>query len=129
MGSQAIRPDIAANADLLLPEISAAYVSFWRFEELERPDCSSEYAVASLSPDGERAHVGGGQEPSQWERHRSYPEPDGGVVWFPHPVFDRRDFYTMKGATSGLATLTAPPEPGTSEMHGDLHLFTALALP
>ena len=51
--------------------------------------------------------------PSEWERHRTYPEPDGGILWFRRPVFDRADHYTMLIAIRALgacALLPALPE-------------------
>ncbi len=42
--------------------------------------------------DNERTH----------ERHRSTPEPDGGIVWWSRPVFDRWAWWTMIGAVNAL---------------------------
>ena len=46
---------------------------------------------------------------SEWERHRSYPEPDGGIVWFPQPVFDVVAYYRMKATADALGGLPDPP--------------------
>jgi hypothetical protein len=48
---------------------------------------------------------------SEWERHYSRPEADGGIIWFSRPVFDRADYYTMLIAARVLDA-SALVEPG-----------------
>jgi hypothetical protein len=44
---------------------------------------------------------------SEWERHASVPEPDGGIVWFRRPIFGRSEHWQMKAAARKLGELAA----------------------